>query len=127
MIFCKIEKDEKTYKYLKEYLDFISDENLTNKNILNIDNKIQHQELYTHLNFSKIDPNEDSARRHQEIEQWIKNNAKSFRQYLSSIKLIACVSFTMGIKKGKDLKFEDFIKLCDTINSLKNILIDHIF
>jgi hypothetical protein len=127
MLFCKIEKDEKTFKYLKEYLDFITEDNSPNKNILNIDNKIQHEELYIHLNYRKIDPNEDSLRRHQEIEQWIKNNAKSFRQYLSSIKLLACVAYTMGFKKGIDLRYDDFIKMCDNINQLKNVLIDHIF
>lgn len=128
MLFCKLETDLKTFRYLKEYLNFIKDnKTLQSKTILFLDNKIQHEELQAHLFLQSIDPSEDSNRKHKEIEEWIKNNAKSFRQYLSSIKLLACVSYTKGFKSSEDLSFDDFSKLCKEINELKNVLIDHIF
>lgn len=128
MLFCKLEADKKTFDYLKEYLDFLyKHDNIEHRNILYIDNKIQHQELQNHLHLRHIDPNDDSQRRNEEIEIWIKDNAKPFRRYLSSIKLLACVSYTRGFKKSDDLNFFDFENLCNDINSLKDILIDHIF
>ncbi|HOV15356.1 MAG TPA: hypothetical protein PK771_13805 [Spirochaetota bacterium] len=128
MLFCKLEPDKKTYDYLKEYLDFLSKkEDFHNRSILYIDNKIQHQELHYHLNRININPNDDSSERNNEVEKWIKENAKPFRMYLSSIKILACASYTKGFTNSADLKFDDFEKLCSDINILKDVLIDHIF
>lgn len=128
MLFCKLETDKKTYNYLKEYLDFLSVyKDFEKRNILYIDNKIQHQELHEHLKSRFINPDDQSERRNNEVEFWIKDNAKPFRQYLSSIKLLACVSYTNGFKSSLELKFEDFERLCNQFNSLKDVLIDHIF
>ena len=128
MLFCKLENDQKTYDYLKQYLDFLyENKSLNTKSILFLDNMIQHQELHMHLYTKMIDPNEDSERKHKEVEEWIKTNAKNFRQYLSSIKLFACIANLKGYEKGDDLSIENFNSLCDSINGLKDILIDHIF
>jgi len=58
---------------------------------------------------------------------WINNNAKPFRQYLSSIKFLAYASYQKGFKKGSDINFKEFSIMCDTFNNLKEVLIDHIF
>jgi hypothetical protein len=127
MLFCKIEKDDKTYKYLKDYLNFLSNPAKENNNILFLDNKIQHEELNMHLYYHEIDPCKESKEKECELESWIQNNGKPFRQYLSSIKLLALISYSKGFKKGLDLDFKSFTELCDNFNNLKELLIDHIF
>jgi hypothetical protein len=126
MLFCILEKDEKTFKYLKEYLDFLDDKKIS-KNIFFLDNKIQHEELNTHLYHQEINPFEDSNKKDCELESWITKNAKQFRQYLSSIKLLAYAAYNKGFHKGNDITYQNFSELCDTFNNLKDILIDHIF
>ncbi len=131
MLFSNLDPDNKTYSYLKEYLDFLSRSgNYANKksgNILSVDNEIQSREIRDHLTRHNIDPDRDTPEKNNEVEKWIKENAKPFRMYLSSIKILASYSYTKGFIYSATLNFDDFQALCRDFNYLKDILIDHIF
>ena len=105
-IFCTLEKDNKTFNYFKEYLFY-----LDSNSILYIDNKIQHNEIINHL---KNNGYSDSDT--YEITKWINKNAKNFRKYLNTIKLIFIIIKCSNININ-DLSFEQFCKIEDKINS----------
>ncbi len=128
-LFCKLEKDEKTHRYLQTYLDFISQnrDTQTDHSILGLDNIIQKDELITHLSVCHIDPYKESEERMREAIEWINKNGKAFRQYLSSIKLLACLAYSKGYRVGNDITTDVFHNICEEINELKGVLIDYIF
>jgi hypothetical protein len=112
-MFCYLEEDYKTLEYLKLYFQ-------ENTNLLSIDNKIQvkeiQQHLQTHCNYKKD----------YEIDNWIKENGKKFRDYLNTIKLIYFSCKILDLK-FEDLTWEKFCNLERKVNSCKENILDKIF
>lgn len=106
---CKIEHDEKTFNYFKEYLQFLENYNSTS---LILDNRIQYKEILIHLERNGFNKNSDD-----EVFNWIKNNGKKFRLYLDTLKIIYIIWKCLD-KNLEDLNWNDFSKLTDKINSL---------
>lgn len=80
MLFCRLECDEKTLGYLLRYIDYIiKDEK---RNIHNLDNIIQYEEMQLHLKVNNI--SEDKS--NNAILVWSENHAEKFRAYLNSMK-----------------------------------------
>ena len=129
--FCRIESDQKTFDYLSQYLDFLS-ELIYDKNYIKngnpfllLDNKIQEFEIQQHLNNHGMDCNQTNIA-NNEIISWINQNGKPFRSYISSIKMLAIMAFSKGILKGEMLNQDMFQKLCDIYNQLKDKILNHL-
>ena len=129
--FCRIESDQKTYDYLSQYLDFLSElicDEKYKKNgnpFLLLDNKIQEYEIQQHLTNHGMDCNQTNIA-NNEIISWINQNGKPFRSYISSIKMLAIMAFSKGISKGEMLNQEMFYKLCKIYNQLKDKILNHL-
>ena len=120
MPFCILEKDKKTFEYFKKYVTFLEEEKNT---CLILDNEIQSEEIQEHLRRtgSGID-----GRKKEVISQWIKENARPFRDYLNSIKLAYVVWKCMG-KNWEDITWDEFVVIEERLNSLKYKCLDTIF
>ncbi len=128
--FSFLEKDKKTFNYIKKYLDFMEQE--TEKSTLALENAIQVQEIEEHLTLLEI-PIGDYSKRNSESFNWIKNNGEQFRMYLNTIKIAAiifycrdmdCIKIECEIKK---FTFDNFCRVVDDINKIKFNLIDTVF
>jgi hypothetical protein len=115
MLFCKLEKDEKTFTYLKKYIHDISI-----KDSVKIDNDIQMKEIQIHCKLNGI-----SVHDCNEITKWVTENGKQFRNYLNSIKIVYLVWHCLG-HDWEDITWDEFCFLEDRINSVKNIILDKI-
>ncbi len=120
--FCILEKDKKTFDYIKECLELLEKRE---KNFLKFDNMIQKKEIEEHLQRKgmHIVPEEEKNR---EIFLWIDNYACDFRSYLNTIKIAASFLHYKNIK-SVDLTKEEFENCCDAVNSLKDFLLENIF
>lgn len=114
MNFCILNKETKTYNYMKKYLTFIKDNRGC---IISFDNKIQKEELNNHLRINNI----KDDRKNIEVENWIYNHAENFRTFLNSIKILALMV------ESDDCSFDKFCILVDKYNSIKMSLIDSIY
>lgn len=117
--FCYLEKDKKTFKYFKKYVEFL-ETHTDEETCLILDNEIQVEELNEHLKHN------DGRNKHSEINSWIHKNAKGFREYLNTIKLVYVVWKCMGYN-WKDIKWSDFTKISDNLNGIKSKCLDTIF
>lgn len=120
--FCILEKDQKTFDYVKECLLLLE---RRDKDAKTLDNKIQAIEILAHL--ERAGKNiEESEERHKEQIFWVDNYACDFRSYLNTIKIAA--SF-LHFKKVKSevLSYEEFCECCDAVNNLKSLLLENIF
>lgn len=122
MPFCILEQDKKTFEYFKLYVEFLEKENNT---CLILDNKIQSDEIREHLRRSGRDIILGREKK-DIISQWIKENARPFRDYLNSIKLVYVVWTCMG-KAWKDITWEEFVSIGERLNALKHKCLDTIF
>lgn len=90
--FCYLEKDEKTYDYVTEYLLVMK----RGESPLTMDICIQKREIERHLSLNNISPSDDKA-----IAEWIAQNSANFRSYLNSIKMVAL--FLYYVKKAEHI------------------------
>jgi len=107
-VFCILEKDGKTYSYLKDYIDFLENDK---GNILFYDNYIQYMEIEEHIKLNNCTEKEN------ECIRWIDNYASDFRQYINSIKLLY---MAWKIKSVNSLNWDSFCELVDKLNDLKD-------
>ncbi len=122
MPFCILEKDEKTFEYFKLYVEYLENEDST---CLILDNKIQSEEIQEHLRRTGNAHGVDDQKK-KIISQWIKKNARPFRDYLNSIKLVYVVWTCMG-KEWKEITWNDFVSIGERLNDLKYKCLDTIF
>lgn len=123
--FCSLEKDEKTFYYIKRYLDIIK-QGFGEYEVKKLDNTIQKEEIVKHLENNSIEIGTDTA--NMECIKWSEENSENFRIYLNSIKIAAIVVYDEIKQYGdNDLTFNKFESLADTINNLKFSLINTIF
>ncbi|MFA5617492.1 MAG: hypothetical protein WDK95_11650 [Syntrophorhabdaceae bacterium] len=114
-MFCYLEHDQKTFEYLKTYFE------KKDIDLGKVDIKIQEQEIKDHLK-----RNGKCESDNREICDWIDNNAKNFRQYLNTIKIIFLVCKISGFEL-KDVTWEVFCRLEDKVNNLKDNVLEKIF
>lgn len=96
--FCYLEKDEKTFDYVKHYLQVMKNGESTTP----LDITIQRLEIEHHLNANGISHTDRKA-----ISEWIENNSANFRIYLNSLKMVAL--FIYYVKKAEHLAEENQI------------------
>ena len=118
MAFCILDNDKKTFEYFKKYVQFLENEDDT-CHIL--DNRIQIDEIRDHLYRHGKDENHKD-----EIDRWIDENARPFREYLNTIKLVYVVWKCMG-KEWQNIEFDEFNAIEETLNKLKHKCLDTIF
>lgn len=116
MLFCELEKDKKTFEYIKKYIQAFTN----NEDSVIIDNEIQINEIHEHLLRNGL-----AFNNREEIIKWIKKNGKPFRNYLNSIKIIYLVWHCLG-NDWNDITWDEFCKIEDNINSVKEKLLDKI-
>jgi hypothetical protein len=122
MPFSILEKDRKTFEYFKKYVEFLE---LEENTCLILDNKIQSEEIQEHLRRTGHNSGMD-GRKKEIISQWIRENARPFRDYLNSIKLVYVVWKCMG-KEWSEITWEEFVEIEERLNSLKYKCLDTIF
>jgi len=118
MGFCKLEKDQKTFKMIQSY---IRELNHSPKSCQQIDNLIQAEEIRHHLNINHL-PSKDQ----EEILHWIQRHSQEFREYLNSLKLVYLVCHCME-KDWNEITWEEFCRIEDRINAQKARVLDTIF
>jgi hypothetical protein len=120
--FCFLEKDLKTYDYVKEYLRIMKNGASTTP----LDITIQRLEIERHMRQNNISPDDQKA-----ITEWIQANSANFRSYLNSLKMVALFLFYIKkIEKGPDglmLPFDMFSDAVVYWNERKNEMVDSIF
>ncbi len=114
--FSELEKDEKTFEYIKEYLNHWN----SKKDFSKLDMEIQTREIVVHLYL-----NGKSGNDNEEIMRWIHLYGAQFRAYLNSLKLVFLVWHCMGRDLEK-MHWDDFCLLRDKMNEIKNICTDTI-
>ena len=116
--FSELEKDSKTFEYLKEYLNHWNSD--SKKDFSKLDMDIQTREIVTHLYL-----NGKSGSDNAEIINWIQKYGAQFRAYLNSIKLVFLVWHCMG-RDLNQISWEDYCQLRDKMNEIKSICTDTI-
>jgi len=111
-MFCVLEKDLKTFEYFKRYTDCFEDM----KGCIDIDNRIQAEEMEEHLKSHGYESSNT-----QEKLAWVANNGKPFREYLNTIKLVYVLCKAEGLNP-KTLSLDHFTQLEERLNSLKHCL-----
>jgi len=107
--FCKLEKDEKTYKILKLYYDDYKN----NQIVGNEDNRIQCEEMEIH---NRRQGKDDTF-------NWIVDNAKKYRKYLNTIKHLCSIFYCSNV----ELNWENFCDYVDMHNKCEEIILNKIF
>ena len=131
--FCDLQKDQKTFDYIKKYVNYI-DKN-EDKLLFELENEIQNDEIEKHLANLNISV-DDKYKRNIEAIKWIKLNAEGFRLYLDTIKAVAklyllllnSVSLVFYCKeldccledKINNFNYELFVKVIDIFYILKD-------
>lgn len=116
MTFCNLEKDEKTFDYVKEYILWFAQHN--NKGFLNLDTNLQLHEIQHHL---ELNPNDD---KNKEILSWISRYSKEFRIYLNTIKIVFAVWYCSGHESIMD--WADFCLIIDRLDEIKGVCLDEV-
>lgn len=120
--FCYLEKDLKTYDYVKNYLQIMKNGETTSS----LDISIQRLEIERHLAANGISYSDQKA-----ISEWIEKNSANFRSYLNSLKMVAL--FIYYVKKAEHLSdenqlpFELFSEAVSYWNERKIEVADSIF
>jgi len=112
-MFCLLEKDEKTYRYLKMVIEHVRGNR--DVSLLKLDNALQTGEIRTHLYLNRF-PEDDR----DEMMNWILRHGKGFRAYLNTIKVAAMM--WSWAEETKELSLEDFCRLVDRLDSTKVLL-----
>jgi hypothetical protein len=122
MSFSLLEKDQKTFEYFKQYVQFLEKDGNTCQIL---DNRIQANEIEDHLKRNGKESSLSQVKK-EEISHWIKENARPFRDYLNSIKLAYVVWKCMG-RDWRDITWDEFVKIEERLNQLKYKCLDTIF
>jgi len=121
-LFCRILKERKDYNYFKFYCNIVEEEKSVSDRCQKLDYEIQGKELLKHLEKNK-DLIHDRAI--EEID-WVCKNAKNFRMYLNTLKLVYVI-LDCENKDMKNVSWEEFCEVCEKINQLKSSYLDNIF
>ncbi|MBI9100056.1 MAG: hypothetical protein JEY91_16360 [Spirochaetaceae bacterium] len=117
-MFSVMEKNRKTYQLVQKYIDHLSENNCS---CTNLDNHIEMDEIKKWLKEISADDHDNAA-----IAEWIKNNGKSFRTYLNTVKLIYMIWFCTTDRR-ETISWEDFCSIGDNLNNIKNTCLDSIY
>jgi len=118
MKFCRLEKDEKSYRLVLLYMEHF----LQNReHCLKLDNTIQWEEIQNHLNRNGL--NKDN---YEEIQRWITQYSASFRSYLNTLKLAAVSLISAGYQPC-NMSWECYCSAGDRLNGLKEYCLDSIY
>ena len=111
-LFCVLEKDKKTYRYL---LDCISYMRMKDSNsLMQLDNELQASEIAVHLKINGLSESDTT-----EKIRWIQKYGRGFREYLNTIKIAA---ITWCAKSEDKPTWEEFCNLTEQIDSTKKYL-----
>lgn len=110
-MFCILEQDDKTFCYLKRYLDA---GNNTYK-VFQLDNIIQREEIEVHLNINNKN-NLDAG----EMLEWVKRYSPQFREYINTIKLLAMLFMIEG-KNSSNITYEEYIEKEKSLNKVDKL------
>lgn len=120
--FCFLEKDEKTYGYIKKYFSIIKD----GLPPISMDNFVQKQEIERYLINNNRCLHDRGA-----ITEWINDNSSDFRSYLNSIKMVALFIYFINRsnKSGGEnpIPFDVFCDAVSAWNDRKSELVDSLF
>ncbi len=111
-------KDRKTFELVQKYIVHLKQNGC---NCTNIDNLIEMDEIKNWLKAVSADDHDNEA-----IANWIKDNGKSFRDYLNTVKLIYLVWFCSG-GQTETISWEDFCTIGEKLNNMKNSCLDSIY
>ena len=117
-MFSVLEKNNKTYQLVQKYIMYLRENNCS---CINLDNHIEMDEIKNWLKEISADDHDNSA-----ISEWIRNNGKSFRDYLNTVKLIYLIWFC-HTDRGDTISWEDFCAIGDNLNNIKNTCLDSIY
>ncbi len=112
-MFCTLEKDEKTYRYLRMVIAYIR-ENRT-EGFQQMDNILQVHEIENHLYLNRLPEND-----REEMVSWIHRHGRGFRVYLNTIKVAALM--WSWAEEVKQISWEDFCRLVARLNATKACL-----
>ena len=117
-MFSVLEKNKKTFEIVQKYIVYLKQNDCS---CTNIDNIIEMDTIKDWLKDISADDHDNMA-----ISAWIKQNGKSFRDYLNTIKLIYLIWFcTRG--QSETITWEDFCSIGDNLNHKKNTCLDSIY
>jgi hypothetical protein len=111
-LFCILEKDQKTYSYLLDYIRYTRMKDA--KSLIRLDNDIQAAEIALHLKINGL-----SEKDTPEKISWIQRYGRGFREYLNTIKIAA---IAWCAKSEDKPTWEEFCKLTEQIDSTKKCL-----
>ena len=110
-MFCILEKDIKTFTIFQRYIRCFEENGSESAEVsLELDNRIQAEELRVHLEINHLSPNNTAAKL-----EWISTHGKAFRDYLNTIKLVYFVCKVTGVDP-RSLNEDGFAALEETVN-----------
>jgi hypothetical protein len=112
-MFCKLEKDRKTYMLTRSVIDLVRQNAAAQ--LREFENKTQLNEIKIHLYLNHCCEDDQNA-----IIHWIKNYGAGFRDYLNTIKIAALV--WCYEKNGEDFSEDEFHAVADWVNATKPFL-----
>ena len=112
-MFCVLEKDDKTYRYLQMVIAHIRGNKVDS--LMKLDNILQTSEIRTHLYLNRFPQND-----REEMINWISRHGSGFRDYLNTMKVAAMM--WCWAEDRKELSWEDYCRLVDRLNSTKTCL-----
>ncbi|HYW82407.1 MAG TPA: hypothetical protein VFB30_04080 [Spirochaetia bacterium] len=112
-MFCFLEKDDKTYRYLLMVIERIR-ENMA-ESLVKLDNLLQTKEIRNHLSLNRLPENDG-----EETMNWIRRHGRGFRDYLNTIKVAAMM--WVWAEETNEPSWEDFSRLVDRLDSTKACL-----
>jgi len=116
MTFCKLEKDGKTYEYVKKYIIWYMHHQ--DKDFFELDAQVQAEELKKHLE------NNNFENKNQEILEWIKKYSEKFRMYLNTIKIVFAIWHCTGDTRVPN--WEQFCNIVERVDEIKESCLDSI-
>ena len=117
--FSCLEKDDKTFYYVKEYYGRVC----CNETLCICDIDIQRHELEDHLKNNNKDLHDN-----KEVALWIEKNSRNFRTYINSIKLLTFFIFSNNqINHIENLDKGTFCTYIDIWNNKKHSIIDSLY
>lgn len=113
MKLCKLEKDGKSFMYVKMYMEMCEEDKI--KELFSVENKLQIKEIEDHCKNNGIsDVNREAL-------IWINNWAEGYRIYLSSLKMVVFILKCAG-RRAKDITWEEFCEIEDKVNNMHYFL-----
>ncbi len=117
-MFSVLEKNRKTYEMVRKYISHLKEKNCT---CTNLDNHIEMDEIRNWLKEISAEDHDNEA-----IALWIRDNGKSFRDYLNTVKLIYLIWFCSADHR-ENISWEDFCTIGDNLNNIKYTCLDSIY